>query len=128
MAAYIDRDAFIAEQRQLCHGKRRRNTLYGGGLTMYDELISALREEAEWAEANEWETPIMLSDHLKQAADAIDELMRFAHFVAREVVVSDEEWESNECAFPEIASRKLHKIGIVEKDGAFWHYEPPKEE
>lgn len=39
---------------------------------MYTDLIPALREEAEWAEANEWETPIMLSDHLKQAADAIE--------------------------------------------------------
>ena len=43
---------------------------------MYDELISSLREEAEWAAGNEWETPIMLYDHLKQAADAIQELQR----------------------------------------------------
>lgn len=42
----------------------------------YTELIQALREEAEWAEGNEWETPIMLSDHLKQAADAIEKLQR----------------------------------------------------
>ena len=41
---------------------------------MYDELISSLREEAEWAAGNEWETPIMLYDHLKQAADAIETL------------------------------------------------------
>ena len=41
---------------------------------MYDELIKALREEAEWAEGNKWETPIMLSDHLTQAADAIEKL------------------------------------------------------
>lgn len=43
---------------------------------MYEELIAALREEAEWAEDNEWETPIMLSDHLKQAADVIEELSK----------------------------------------------------
>ena len=43
-----------------------------------DKLIPALREDAEWAEANEWETPIALSDHLKQAADAIEELS--AHY------------------------------------------------
>ena len=30
----------------------------------YDELVKDLREEADWAEGNEWETPIMLSDHL----------------------------------------------------------------
>ena len=43
---------------------------------MYEELITALREEAEWAEDNEWETPIMLSDNLKQAADVIEELSK----------------------------------------------------
>lgn len=41
---------------------------------MYEELIRDLREEAEWAHCNEWETPIKLSDHLTQAADAIEEL------------------------------------------------------
>ena len=35
------------------------------------ELIPALRLHAEWAHANEWETPIMLSDHLDAAADAL---------------------------------------------------------
>jgi len=94
---------------------------------MYDELVKRLRYLAKVysicdnENTNEYRLAI-------EAADAIEKLMRFAHFVAREVVVSDEEWESNECAFPEIASRKLHKIGIVEKYGAFWHYEPPKEE
>lgn len=41
---------------------------------MYDKLIADLKEDAEWAEANEWETPIMLSDHLKQAIEAIGTL------------------------------------------------------
>ena len=35
------------------------------------ELIQALRADAEWAHANEWETPITLSDHLDAAADAL---------------------------------------------------------
>ena len=35
------------------------------------ELIPSLRLDAEWAHANEWETPIMLSDHLDAAADAL---------------------------------------------------------
>ena len=35
------------------------------------ELIQALRADAEWANANEWETPITLSDHLDAAADAL---------------------------------------------------------
>ena len=39
------------------------------------ELIRALREDAEWAHANEWETPITLSDHLDAAADALAALL-----------------------------------------------------
>ena len=35
------------------------------------ELIQALRTDAEWAHANEWETPITLGDHLDAAADAL---------------------------------------------------------
>ena len=42
---------------------------------MYEQLVKDLREDAEWAEANQWETPICLSDHLKQAADAIEDLL-----------------------------------------------------
>ena len=39
------------------------------------ELIQALREDAEWAYANEWETPITLGDHLDAAADALAALL-----------------------------------------------------
>ena len=46
-------------------------------MTDYIELINRVREEAEWGEANEWETPIMLSDH------AIEELTAFVHYVAK---------------------------------------------
>ena len=35
------------------------------------ELIQALRLDAEWAHANEWETPITLGDHLDAAADRL---------------------------------------------------------
>ena len=34
-------------------------------------LVNALREHAEWAQANEWETPITLCDDLVEAADRI---------------------------------------------------------
>lgn len=37
-------------------------------------LVAALREDAEWAQANEWETPITLSDDLALAADLIEKL------------------------------------------------------
>ena len=36
------------------------------------ELIKALREDAEWAHGNEWETPITLGDHLDAAASALE--------------------------------------------------------
>ena len=35
-------------------------------------LVNALREHAEWAEGNEWETPITLGDDLAEAADRIE--------------------------------------------------------
>lgn len=36
------------------------------------DLVKALREHAEWARANEWETPITLGDDLAEAADRIE--------------------------------------------------------
>ena len=35
-------------------------------------LVNALREHAEWARANEYETPITLGDDLAEAADRIE--------------------------------------------------------
>ena len=35
-------------------------------------LVNALREHAEWAQANEWETLITLGDNLTEAADRIE--------------------------------------------------------
>ena len=35
-------------------------------------LVNALREHAEWAEGNQWETPITLGDDLVEAADLIE--------------------------------------------------------
>ena len=36
------------------------------------DLVNALREHAEWAEENQWETPITLCDNLAEAADLIE--------------------------------------------------------
>lgn len=38
------------------------------------ELVERLRENAEWAQGNEWETPLCLSDDLKASADRIEQL------------------------------------------------------
>ncbi len=35
-------------------------------------LVNALRKHAEWAEGNQWETPITLCDDLVEAADLIE--------------------------------------------------------
>lgn len=35
-------------------------------------LVNALREHAEWAEGNQWETPITLCDNLTEAADQLE--------------------------------------------------------
>lgn len=35
-------------------------------------LVNVLREHAEWAEGNHWETPITLGDDLAEAADLIE--------------------------------------------------------
>lgn len=35
-------------------------------------LVNSLREHAEWAERNQWETPITLGDDLAEAADRIE--------------------------------------------------------
>ena len=36
------------------------------------DLVNALREHAEWAQGNQWETPITLGDDLTEAADRIE--------------------------------------------------------
>lgn len=45
------------------------------GLTR-EEIVTALREHAEWAAGNQWETPITLGDDLSAAADLIENQQR----------------------------------------------------
>ena len=42
------------------------------GIMNDQELVNALREHAEWAEGNQWETPITLGDDLTEAADRLE--------------------------------------------------------
>ena len=44
------------------------------------DLVNSLREHAEWAEGNQWETPITLCDDLAEAADRLEN--QSAHIVA----------------------------------------------
>ena len=41
---------------------------------MYEDLISDLREHAEWGNANVWVIPVTITEDLRKAADAIEEL------------------------------------------------------
>lgn len=55
------------------------------------------------------------------------QLLSFAHWVAKMVCVSDERWEDEYSGyrdiFPELACRKLHKLGIVGKsEDGNWVY------
>ena len=61
---------------------------------------------------------------LNDAADAIEELLTVCKEIAAFVIhYADEDNVS-----AEVLCRKLHKIGVVEKDGAWWTLpEPPKE-
>lgn len=52
------------------------------------KLVKALRGHAEWAEGNQWETPITLCDDLAVAAEAV--AMALEQFgKVRVVLVSD---------------------------------------
>lgn len=41
---------------------------------MHEELITTMREYAEWAESNIYEVPITLPDVLREAAEIIEKL------------------------------------------------------
>jgi hypothetical protein len=57
------------------------------------------------------------------AADAIEELLSVCREIAAFVMHYSDEGEVS----AEVLCRKLHKIGVIEKDGAWWTLpEPPK--
>lgn len=39
-----------------------------------EEMIRTLREYADWADGEEWEVPVMLADHLRQAAEKLEQM------------------------------------------------------
>ena len=52
-----------------------------------------------------------------------EELLEFAHWVAKEVCCSDEEWENKSWAFQELVCRKLAKLGVIKEEGGIFVYE-----
>lgn len=121
-------------------------------------LVNALREHAEWARENEWETPITLVDDLAEAADRIEaqakELEKLRGQLPRWIPVEErlpelQSWGASEVVLGLIKSEnapslnKLHNLTLcVYCDNGIWsmpgryvaitHWmplpEPPKEE
>lgn len=89
------------------------------------ELIQALREDAEWAAANEWETPITLSDNLAEAAKRIEALLaENEHF--REVTKMIPKWVSVSERLPECVGYYLVILdGTREMAVLFFDKRPP---
>ena len=63
------------------------------------------------------------AEQMDDAADAIEELLAFAKFVAREAIDTGD----NDGVSAEILCRKLNKLGLIETDVEFWMLPtPPK--
>ena len=77
-----------------------------------DELIQALREDAEWAHGNEWETPITLGDHLDAAADALEAA---AKRIAE--LETAQRWIPVSEKMPELPNSSYCSIGVIATDG-----------
>ena len=86
----------------------------------YDSAVKNLREAAKGLlfDAMPYRASVM-----KDAADAIEELLAVCREIAAFVMHYSDEGEVS----AEVLCRKLHKIGVIEKDGAWWTLpEPPK--
>lgn len=67
----------------------------------YDELIKDLREYAELVDHDMWDCPYMIADSMKQAADAIEDLIA-ALTASNEVIAKNKpKWISVEERLPE---------------------------
>ena len=100
------------------------------------ELIKALKEDAEWAHGNEWETPLTLGDHLDTAADALEfadaklheQDLRIADLVAHlnaeqakvaRMAAENERLKAENCNMRENSvSHEVYKAVCVERDVA----------
>lgn len=99
----------------------------------YPKLVKALRECGERAFCND--CPIFdtcngdIDRAMHDAADAIEALLSFVHYVANKVTMSDEDWEDYHEAFTEVACRKLVKLGVisVEDDMYVYRRDEPQE-
>lgn len=91
------------------------------------ELVNALREHAEWAQANEWETPITLGDDLAEAADRIANMSTHVAALQQEIEKLRGQvprWIPVEERLPKTESWGASKVvlGIVQNESG---YPPP---
>lgn len=63
----------------------------------YKELVKYLREEADAVQAIEWEIPICTSNHIKQAADVIEQLARDNNVLTKERDAAVDDLEFGRC-------------------------------
>ena len=90
-------------------------------------LVNALREHAEWARANEWETPITLGDDLVAAADRLAN--QNTHIAALQKEIERSKLEIEAGCVKAIARtygidiNRLRKLAEADKDG--WLVMPP---
>ena len=98
----------------------------GCGKCRYKEL------KGDWCTEDNHPEFFDCDDKLKlDAADAIEALLSFAHYVADKVTMSDEDWEDYHEAFTEVACRKLAKLGVISIENGMYCYgrnESPQEE
>lgn len=87
-----------------------------------EEIVRALREHAEWAQANEWETPITLSDDLAAAADLLEKLTARCARYAEEIAVAQERtrWIPVPERLPELQSWGASTVvlGLIKSENA----------
>ena len=79
-------------------------------------LVNALREHAEWARANEWETPITLGDDLVEAADRI--VNQNTHILAMQKEIEGLRSQNEQLRLDRDYAMSI--IADVIKDGKTW--------
>ena len=79
-------------------------------------LVNALREHAEWAQANEWETPITLGDDLVEAADRI--VNQNTHILAMQKEIEGLRSQNEQLRLDRDYAMSI--IADVIKDGKTW--------
>lgn len=79
-------------------------------------LVNALREHAEWARANEWETPITLGDDLVAAADRLAN--QNTHIAALQMEIEKLRGQNRQLMLER--NYVMSIIADVRKDGKTW--------